>query len=132
MGIDAIFNAHNWAVVPFHFWSLCFFVLGCIVGSFLNVCIYRMPLDLSVVSPPSHCPHCKYSIPFYLNIPLRDVARAARQMQKLRRADFAALFHRGTAHRRGVFRLLAGVRRSPIIRCRRSRSRWFMPFFSPD
>jgi prepilin signal peptidase PulO-like enzyme (type II secretory pathway) len=70
MGIDAIFNAHNWEVVPFHFWSLSFFALGCIVGSFLNVCIYRMPLDLSVVSPPSHCPHCKYSIPFYLNIPL--------------------------------------------------------------
>ena len=70
MGIDAIFNAHNWSVVPFHFWSLCFFALGCIVGSFLNVCIYRMPLELSVVSPPSHCPHCKYSIPFYLNIPL--------------------------------------------------------------
>jgi leader peptidase (prepilin peptidase)/N-methyltransferase len=70
MGIDAIFNAHNWEVVPFHFWSLCFFALGCIVGSFLNVCIYRMPLELSVVSPPSHCPHCKYAIPFYLNIPL--------------------------------------------------------------
>jgi leader peptidase (prepilin peptidase)/N-methyltransferase len=70
MGIDAIFNAHNWSVVPFHFWSLCFFAFGCIVGSFLNVCIYRMPLDLSVVSPPSHCPHCKYSISFYLNIPL--------------------------------------------------------------
>jgi leader peptidase (prepilin peptidase) / N-methyltransferase len=70
MGIDAIFNMHNWEVVPFHFWSLCFFALGCIVGSFLNVCIYRMPLELSVVSPPSHCPHCKYSIPFYLNIPL--------------------------------------------------------------
>ncbi len=70
MGIDAIFDAHNWQVVPFHFWSLCFFTLGCIVGSFLNVCIHRMPLDMSVVSPPSHCPHCKYSIPFYLNIPL--------------------------------------------------------------
>jgi leader peptidase (prepilin peptidase)/N-methyltransferase len=70
MGIDAIFNAHNWSVVPFHFWSLTFFALGCIVGSFLNVCIYRMPLDLSVVSPPSHCPQCKYAIPFYLNIPL--------------------------------------------------------------
>jgi len=70
MGIDAIFNTHNWAVVPFHFWSLCFFVLGTIVGSFLNVCIYRMPLDLSVVSPPSHCPKCKYAIPFYLNVPL--------------------------------------------------------------
>jgi leader peptidase (prepilin peptidase)/N-methyltransferase len=70
MGIDAIFNAHNWALVPFHFWSLTFFALGCIVGSFLNVCIYRMPLELSVVTPPSHCPHCEYSIPFYLNIPL--------------------------------------------------------------
>jgi leader peptidase (prepilin peptidase) / N-methyltransferase len=70
MGIDAIFNAHNWQVVPFHFWSICLFTLGCMVGSFLNVCIYRMPLELSVVSPPSHCPHCKYSIPFYLNIPL--------------------------------------------------------------
>ena len=70
MGTDAIFNAHTWAVVPFHFWSLVFFVFGCIVGSFLNVCIYRMPLELSVVSPPSHCPHCKYAIPFYLNIPL--------------------------------------------------------------
>jgi leader peptidase (prepilin peptidase) / N-methyltransferase len=70
MGIDAIFNAHNWALVPFHFWSLVFFVFGCIVGSFLNVCIYRLPLGMSIVMPKSHCPHCKYSIPFYLNIPL--------------------------------------------------------------
>lgn len=29
-----------------------------------------MPLGLSIVSPPSHCPHCKYSIPWYLNVPL--------------------------------------------------------------
>ena len=70
MGFDNIFNPQYWAVVPFPFWSLVFFSFGCIVGSFLNVCIYRMPLDLSVVSPPSHCPHCKYSIPFYLNVPL--------------------------------------------------------------
>jgi leader peptidase (prepilin peptidase)/N-methyltransferase len=68
--LQNIFDAHNWAAVPFHFWSLAFFALGSIVGSFLNVCIYRMPLDLSVVNPPSHCPKCKYSIPFYLNIPL--------------------------------------------------------------
>jgi leader peptidase (prepilin peptidase)/N-methyltransferase len=67
---DNVFNPHNWALVPFHFWSLLFFAFGAIVGSFLNVCIYRMPLDLSIVSPPSHCPHCKYSIPFYLNLPL--------------------------------------------------------------
>src|SRR5882724_6049555 len=70
MGIHAIFNSMNWSLVPFHFWSLVFFALGCIVGSFLNVCIYRMPLGLSVVTPPSHCPHCKYAIPFYLNVPL--------------------------------------------------------------
>jgi len=70
MGTDAIFSANTWAAVPPHFWSLSFFALGCIVGSFLNVCIYRMPLELSVVTPPSHCPHCKYAIPFYLNIPL--------------------------------------------------------------
>ena len=70
MGIDAIFNAQNWSLVPFHFWSLVFFVLGCIVGSFLNVCIHRLPSGMSIVTPKSHCPHCKYSIPWYLNIPL--------------------------------------------------------------
>ena len=47
--------------------SSCF---GCIVGSFLNVCIHRLPLGMSIVTPPSHCPHCKYSIPWWLNIPL--------------------------------------------------------------
>lgn len=69
MGLDAIFDAENWRV-PFHFWSGVFFALGCIVGSFLNVCIYRMPLDLSVIRPPSHCPHCRHAIPWYLNVPL--------------------------------------------------------------
>lgn len=59
-----------WAAVPFHFWSLVFFVLGTMVGSFANVCIHRMPRDESIVSPPSHCPHCNYSIPWYLNMPL--------------------------------------------------------------
>src|SRR5882672_1214968 len=68
--LSPIFDPHNWAAVPFHFWSLVFFVFGSIVGSFLNVCIHRMPLGQSIVSPPSHCPHCNYSIPWYLNIPL--------------------------------------------------------------
>lgn len=70
MGVEPIFDARNWAQVPFHFWSVVFFVFGSMVGSFLNVCIHRMPLGLSVVSPPSHCPHCKYSIPWFLNMPL--------------------------------------------------------------
>ncbi len=70
MGINAIFDTKNWVAVPFHFWSLVFFVLGSIVGSFLNVCIHRLPLGMSIVTPKSHCPHCKYSIPWYLNIPL--------------------------------------------------------------
>src|SRR5690349_19766415 len=68
--IKTIFDAHYWTGVPFQFWAVVFFVFGCIVGSFLNVCIHRLPLEQSVVSPPSHCPHCKYSIPWFLNVPL--------------------------------------------------------------
>jgi leader peptidase (prepilin peptidase)/N-methyltransferase len=65
-----MFDPTPWRAVPFHFWSFTVFVFGCIMGSFLNVCIYRMPRGESLVSPPSHCPHCNYSIPWYLNIPL--------------------------------------------------------------
>ena len=46
------------------------FILGSVVGSFLNVCIYRLPLKFSIISPPSHCPFCKRPIPFYENIPI--------------------------------------------------------------
>lgn len=67
---EAIFSAERWKAVPFHLWSAVFFMFGSMVGSFLNVCIHRMPYGQSIVSPPSHCPHCKYAIPWYLNIPL--------------------------------------------------------------
>jgi leader peptidase (prepilin peptidase) / N-methyltransferase len=46
------------------------FVLGLAFGSFLNVCIYRLPRDLSVVSPRSACPGCKRQIAFYDNVPI--------------------------------------------------------------
>lgn len=46
------------------------FVLGLCFGSFLNVCIYRLPRDLSVVRPGSACPACKTPIHFYDNIPV--------------------------------------------------------------
>jgi len=45
------------------------FIFGSIVGSFLNVCIHRMPEGESVVWPSSHCPKCKKRIPAYDNIP---------------------------------------------------------------
>ncbi|MDD5466001.1 MAG: prepilin peptidase [Candidatus Omnitrophica bacterium] len=45
------------------------FIFGSIVGSFLNVCIYRMPKSESVVWPRSHCPKCRKRIPGYDNIP---------------------------------------------------------------
>lgn len=65
-----MFDPQIWAAVPFGFWALVFFTFGTIVGSLLNVCIHRMPRGESIIFPPSHCPHCQYSIPWYLNIPL--------------------------------------------------------------
>jgi len=46
------------------------FVFGAVVGSFLNVCIARLPKGESIVRPPSHCPNCQAQIPFYCNVPL--------------------------------------------------------------
>jgi leader peptidase (prepilin peptidase)/N-methyltransferase len=46
------------------------FVLGLAFGSFLNVCIYRLPLGLSVITPRSACPKCKHAIALYDNVPV--------------------------------------------------------------
>ncbi len=46
------------------------FLFGLLFGSFLNVCIYRLPRGLSVVWPGSACPHCENPIAFYDNIPV--------------------------------------------------------------
>lgn len=50
--------------------SLLFFVLGAIIGSFLNVCIYRLPREKSIVTPGSSCTLCGTPISFYDNIPI--------------------------------------------------------------
>ena len=52
------------------FFASSIFVLGLAFGSFLNVCIYRLPLNLSVVTPRSACPGCKKAIAFYDNVPV--------------------------------------------------------------
>ena len=58
--------------MPAQEWIICAFVFafGCIVGSFLNVVIYRLPRDKSLVYPGSACPACGKPIRFYDNVPL--------------------------------------------------------------
>jgi leader peptidase (prepilin peptidase)/N-methyltransferase len=50
--------------------SIFIFIYGLLIGSFLNVCIYRIPLKKTVVRGRSFCPNCQSLIPWYLNIPL--------------------------------------------------------------
>ncbi len=55
------------AEIPIYILS---FIFGSIVGSFLNVCIYRLPRNESIAYPGSHCPSCKKEIRPYNNIPI--------------------------------------------------------------
>ena len=88
---------------------LCLLCLGLLVGSFLNVVIYRLPLmmesrwrsdccelleveqenpepPLDLATPNSHCPHCKAAIKPWQNIPVHQLPGSGRQVRQLRRA----------------------------------------------
>ncbi len=58
------------AVWPLDLLSLYVFVVGAVVGSFLNVVVYRLPRDRSLVRPRSACPHCGAAIRWFDNVPL--------------------------------------------------------------
>lgn len=51
-------------------WMVMAFAVGSVVGSFLNVVIWRVPRGQSVVSPGSHCPHCDRPLVWWENVPL--------------------------------------------------------------
>ena len=57
-------------MVPLWFYLVFIFAFGACIGSFLNVVIYRLPLDKSLVTPPAACPGCDKLIGFYDNIPI--------------------------------------------------------------
>ena len=101
------------AAVPLAVGAIGAAVLGLIVGSFLNVVIYRVPAGESVVSPPSKCPHCGHAIRNRHNVPVlgwlvlrgrcADCGSAISPRYPIIEAVTAALFvvltlHVGTLH----------------------------------
>jgi leader peptidase (prepilin peptidase)/N-methyltransferase len=63
---------------------LLYFLSGAAIGSFLNVCIARWPLEQSVIRPPSRCPHCETAIRWHDNVPIVGWIRLAGKCRNCR------------------------------------------------
>jgi leader peptidase (prepilin peptidase) / N-methyltransferase len=59
-------------------------VLGLTVGSFLNVCIHRIPREQSLMFPPSRCPGCEHRLAWFENIPVLSYAVLGGRCRKCR------------------------------------------------
>jgi len=64
--VEYVANTGIWQVIL----DILIFMFGAMVGSFLNVCIYRMPREESIVKPRSHCTNCKKTVAWFDNVPL--------------------------------------------------------------
>jgi leader peptidase (prepilin peptidase) / N-methyltransferase len=75
-----------------YFIAVVVFIFGLLIGSFLNVVIYRLPLGQSVVFPGSHCPSCNAEIHWYDNIPVISYALLLRGRCRSCRAHISAVY----------------------------------------
>jgi leader peptidase (prepilin peptidase)/N-methyltransferase len=77
--IDGVLALPTWAR------GLFGFIVGCCLGSFLNVCIFRLPRDESVIRPRSRCPHCQRQLAWVDNLPLVSFALLRGRCRSCRR-----------------------------------------------